>query len=76
MGIYSSTLGNGYKSMNGTSMATPHIVGLISLMKAINNNLTTAQIKQLFKQYRLPVTTDLSKPIASAVDVSALLGNL
>lgn len=76
VGIYSSTLGNGYKSMNGTSMATPHIVGLISLMKAINNNLTTAQIKQLFKQYILPVTTDPSKPIASAVDVSALLGSL
>lgn len=76
VGIYSTYLGNTYKSLNGTSMSTPHIVGLISLLKWINNSLTTASIKQLFKQYTLAVVTDSTKPIASAVNVPELLASL
>lgn len=42
-GTYSST----YAQLQGTSMATPHVVGVISLMKAVNPSLTPANFDNL-----------------------------
>jgi serine protease len=36
-----------YKFMQGTSMATPHISGVIALMNAVNSSLTSTQIKTI-----------------------------
>ena len=41
--IYSTIPLNQYKSMNGTSMATPYVAGLIGIMKSIEPNLTTEE---------------------------------
>ncbi len=42
--IYSTIPLNQYKSMNGTSMATPYVAGLIGIMKSMEPNLTTEDV--------------------------------
>ncbi len=55
-GVRSSIPGGGYQGgWSGTSMATPHIAGVIALMRQANPNLTTDQIKQIL----LDTATDL-----------------
>lgn len=39
--IYSTTPNNNYKSLNGTSMATPYVSGLVGLMKSFRPDLDT-----------------------------------
>ncbi|HEY4220897.1 MAG TPA: S8 family serine peptidase, partial [Myxococcota bacterium] len=40
---------NGYTFDEGTSMATPHVVGAISLMQALNPTLTRAQVLSILQ---------------------------
>ncbi len=46
-GIYSSIPGGGYQSWDGTSMATPHVSGVIALMLSKNPSLSYYQIYQI-----------------------------
>jgi subtilisin family serine protease len=45
-GILSCKRGGGYISMNGTSMATPHVSGACALLWSINSGYSAQQIKQ------------------------------
>ena len=44
MGIYSTTRNNTYKSFNGTSMAAPHVAGVVALVQAAFPSLSVAQV--------------------------------
>lgn len=44
--VYSTLPGNRYGLQNGTSMATPHVTGVVALMLSANPNLTHAQVRQ------------------------------
>jgi len=46
-GILSTTPGNNYGLLSGTSMATPHVSGAAALLLAQNPNLTLQQLKSL-----------------------------
>ena len=46
-GILSTTPGNNYGFLTGTSMATPHVSGAAALLLAQNPNLTLQQLKSL-----------------------------
>ena len=47
--IMSTIPGNQYKSLSGTSMATPLVAGLVALIKAQDKSLTPTQIKSLLQ---------------------------
>jgi len=40
----------GYSSSSGTSMATPHVSGIAALMKAIDHDLTTADVVEFIRR--------------------------
>jgi subtilisin family serine protease len=48
--IYSTLPNNRYRKLSGTSMATPHIVGLVSVMKSFDKTLNSKKVKKLFKE--------------------------
>ena len=45
--IYSTVPNNQYDTYSGTSMAAPHIAGVVALMLSANPNLTESQVRQI-----------------------------
>ena len=56
--IYSSVPGGGYSNMSGTSMACPHVAGVVALMRSANPNIDVITIKEVL----MATTTDLGDP--------------
>jgi thermitase len=52
-----------YTAKNGTSMACPHVAGLVALLLKKNNQLTTNQVKQILRSNADSINTD--KPISN-----------
>lgn len=48
--IYSTYLGNAYKYLSGTSMATPHVAGIMALYKQHFPALTNGELRALLQQ--------------------------
>lgn len=44
------TVSTDYASYSGTSMATPHVAGVVALMKAVRKDLTVAQVLSILKE--------------------------
>ncbi|CAA6809934.1 MAG: Unknown protein [uncultured Sulfurovum sp.] len=42
-----STVVNGYDTYSGTSMATPHVAGVVALIKSLDSSLNYSQIKDI-----------------------------
>ncbi|MFB2934684.1 S8 family peptidase [Aerosakkonemataceae cyanobacterium BLCC-F154] len=63
--IYSTFLGNSYRNMSGTSMASPHIAGVAALVLSANPNLTPVQVENIL------TTTANSTVVQSASQVSS-----
>jgi bacillopeptidase F len=47
VGIRSSFPGSEYGAASGTSMASPHVAGVVALLKQVNSNLTVADIEEI-----------------------------
>ena len=74
--IYSTIPGGQYRQLSGTSMATPHVVWLVSILKTLDPSITTGQIKELFKQNQTQVYTSWDKYIAAGFNIQTALVNL
>jgi len=48
--VRSSVPGGGYGSKSGTSMASPHINGVVALMREVNPNISVEEIKEIIYQ--------------------------
>ncbi|GAB1541687.1 hypothetical protein NUACC21_43590 [Scytonema sp. NUACC21] len=51
--VYSTLPDNSYASYSGTSMATPHVAGVVALMLSANKSLTDAQVRQIVTETAL-----------------------
>ena len=56
--IYSAEAGGQYFSLNGTSMATPHVCGVVALMRSANPDLDVISIKEVL----MGTSGDLGQP--------------
>jgi len=54
--IYSTKPGNNYDYLSGTSMATPHVSGVIALMLSVNPTLSVSETKQILLDSTNPVS--------------------
>jgi subtilisin family serine protease len=62
--VFSTVPGGGYKSLDGTSMASPHVAGVAALIRSTNPKLTPAQVRaRLAKQ-----ANDLPCPAGSSAE--------
>ena len=59
-----ATVGSGYASYNGTSMATPHVTGAVALYASLNPGASAAQIKSAIMGSATP-TTSLSGKVVT-----------
>jgi subtilisin family serine protease len=53
--IYSTIPNNNFKGYSGTSMATPHITGVIALLLEFINDLSTYQVKAVIQDACIPL---------------------
>jgi subtilisin family serine protease len=60
--IYSSTPGNTYASLSGTSMAAPVVAGVAAVLKSYFPLLTAVQLKQIIEQSATPYHTQVLRP--------------
>lgn len=74
--VYSTYTWNNYKELSGTSMATPHIVWLVSIIKSFKPELSKDEILSIIKDNSLPVKTDNWKPIAYFANVWTIIDYL
>jgi subtilisin family serine protease len=77
VGILSTTPGNTYQSLSGTSMATPHVTGALALLFAHDSSLTPEQaIQRLYETGQERDTITGSVRTGRTVNANRLLSNL
>jgi thermitase len=75
--IYSTMPNNTYKYLNGTSMATPYVAGLLGIMKSLNPDLTTQEAYEILKNSGIDTknTSQTGKLIQPAEAVKRMFNN-
>jgi subtilisin family serine protease len=66
------TMATDYSSFQGTSMATPHVAGVVALMKGANKSLTGSQVKDILTKTAVPLGPNTNNELgAGLVDAEA-----
>lgn len=69
--VYSSLPGPTWDSWDGTSMATPHVTGVVALMLQANPKLTVAQVKSILMKTAQKLGSDANTYGAGLIDAKA-----
>ncbi|GAA1151370.1 S8 family serine peptidase [Kribbella jejuensis] len=69
--VYSTVPGGGYKLLDGTSMASPHVAGVAALIRSVDPKLTPAQVRAKLAQQ----ANDLACPASGAGECTGSAGN-
>ncbi|MGW6199420.1 S8 family peptidase [Kribbella sp. NPDC055110] len=69
--VYSTVPGGGYKLLDGTSMASPHVAGVAALLRSVDPKLNPAQVRARLAQQ----ANDLACPPAASGECSGSAGN-
>lgn len=69
--VYSTVPGGGYKVLDGTSMASPHVAGVAALLRSVDPKLNPAQVRARLAQQ----ANDLACPPAASGECSGSAGN-
>lgn len=56
-----------YSPFDGTSMATPHVAGVIALMKAANKDLTPKMVKEILRRTATPLDPNTANEYGSGM---------
>lgn len=77
VGILSLKPGDGYVALNGTSMAAPHVAGLIGVMRALDPDLTAEEAYELIRRTgeEGPDAASVGRTIDAAAAVEAVQAN-
>jgi len=75
--VLSTVWDNGFASMSGTSMATPHVAGVAALVRSCNASLTADQVGAIIRETARPLRDAPADPVpndrygAGLVDAAA-----
>lgn len=61
------TSASDYAMFDGTSMATPHVAGVVALIKSANKKLTPAQVRMIIKQTAAPLGPNTTNEYGSGL---------
>lgn len=73
--ILSTTPGNQYEYLSGTSMATPHVAGAVALLAAANPSLSIAQIKSILLSSSRPANIKAANGILDLTTAISLINS-
>jgi subtilisin family serine protease len=62
-GIRSTCLDDTYAFKDGTSMAAPHVSGLVALILSVNSRLSRARVTEIIKNSAQPLKDDPADPV-------------
>lgn len=73
--VYSTLPGNKYASYNGTSMATPHVAGVVALMLSANCGLSDAQVRDIIAQTSGNSTQSPNRSLNACSTINSKIAN-
>lgn len=74
--IYSTSLHNSYTQLSGTSMAAPHVTGIVSFLKMYDTSLSSQDIENILKTSSSSTVVSSHLPLWNTIDMGTVMNQL